>query len=325
MGQQRGARAQLAIDTETTYKATPGAPDGLILPFVSESIRASQNLNESKTIRSSRNPQQPSAGRIEVAGDINFEWAWQYGRILKHIFGATSVTGAGPYTHTFKIGDLPAGMVIEKSFPDITGANKFVLYNGCKISQFRLSCGTEGMVEASISVLGAKETLAAATIDATMRDLSHSPFDAFKCVITEGGSALGFGTKIDLVIENNLDGNSFVIDGTGQRYSLPEGIAKVSGTLTTLFESFSLYDKAVSRTESSLVVELSRGTGAGTAGNEKMTFYIDELNYRRQGPIITGPTGLLVELPFVGYYGDDADASALRVVSICPENTTTYL
>lgn len=326
MAQQRGSTAKLVIDTETTFKSTPGSPDGLVLPFVSESIRASQNLNESRTIRANRNPQQPSAGRIEVAGDINLEWAWQYGRILKHVFGDVATTGASPpYTHTFKVGSLPAGLLVEKQFPDISGANKFALYNGCKINQFRLSCGTEGMIEASVSLMGAKETLGASAFDATPRDLGHNAFDAFKAVITEGGSALAFGAKIDFVYENNLDGNTFVIDGTGQRYSLPEGQAKVSGTLTALFESMALYEKAVSGTESSLALEFSRGTGAGTAGNEKCTFYIDELRYRRQGPVISGPTGLLVELPFVGYYGDDADASALRCVVMCAEAAAAYL
>lgn len=326
MAHQRGATARLAIDTETTFKTTPGTPDGLILPFVNESIRASQNLNESKTIRSSRNPQAPSAGRIEVAGDINFEFAWQYGRILKHVFGGVATTGASaPYTHTFTIGSLPAGLLVEKSFPDISGTNKFALFNGCKINQFRLSCGTEGMIEAGVSILGAKETLGSSSFDATLRDLGHEPFDAFKATITEGGSALAIGTKIDLLFENNLDGNTFVIDGTGQRYSLPEGTAKVSGTLTALFDSYALYEKAVNRTESSLVLEFIRGTGNGSDGNEKITFYIDELFYRRQGPVITGPTGLLVELPFVGFYADDADASALRCVAMNAEAGATYL
>ncbi len=325
MGQQKGANVKIQIDTETTFKATPGSPDGLYLPFVSESVRSSQNLNDSRTIRSSRNPSMPSAGKIDVAGDVSFEWSWVYGRILKHIFGGAATTGAGPYTHTFTIGALPAGMVIEKYFPDITATNKYQVFNGCKINQFRLSCGTEGMIDASISVMGAKETAAAASIDATPRDLGHYAFDAFKAVINEGGSALGYATKLDLVFENNLDPNAFVIDGTGQRYSLSEGQSKVSGTLTAIFESMTLYDLAVAGTERALSIEFSRGTGAGTVGNEKCTFLIDELRYRRQGPIVQGPTGLLVELPFVGYYGDDADASALRCVVMCAETGANFL
>ena len=81
----------------------------------------------------------------------------------------------------------------------------------------------------------------------------------------------------------------------------------------------------MNRTESSLVLEFIRGTGAGTEGNEKIAFYIDELFYRRQGPVIAGPTGLVVELPFVGFYADDADASALRCVAMNAEAGATYL
>lgn len=326
MAQQRGSTARLVIDTETTFKSTPGSTDGIYLPFVSESVRAGQNLNESRTIRSSRNPQAPSAGRIEVSGDINLEWAWQYGRILKHVFGSVQTSGSSPpYTHTFKIGDLPAGMCIEKQFPDISGTNKYALFNGCKINRFSLSCGPDGMIDAVVSILGAKETLGSASFESTPRDLGHDAFDAFKASISEGGTALGIATKAEIVIENGLDGDTFVIDGTGQRYSLPEGQAKVTGTLTALFESYALYEKALNGTESSLAIEMTRGSGNGTAGNEKCTFYIDELRYRRQGPIITGPKGLLVELPFVGYLGDDADASALRCIVLCAEPGSTYL
>ena len=319
MSQQSGANAVLIYDTEMTFKTTPGSPDALVLPFVSESLRLNRNLIESATIRSGRNPQMPSRGKVDVAGDISFELSPQYGRLLKHIFGSAVPTGSSaPYTYTYKIGTLPAGMVIEKQFTDLA-TDKYFLYNGCKVASFKCSAQPEGPVDCSVSLMGSKETVGAATFDATATDLGHTPFDGFSCSLTRGGSALGVGTAVEFTIDNDLDGGTYVLDGTGERYSLADGRAKVTGRVTTLFEDTVLYELAVAHTETTLAVDFTKGLGTGaTAGNEKLSFYFDELIFKPAAPVIDGPKGLLVELEFVAYYNDDADASACRAVLLSP-------
>lgn len=316
MGQQQGSNSVIIYDTETTFKSTPSPIDAFVLPFVSESFRMSRNLISSNTIRSSRNPQKPVRGNTDVSGDVTVELAPQHGRLLKHAFGSyTAATGvAGQwYTHTFKIGSMPAGLVIEKQFTDLDTPAYF-MYNGCRINSFRFSAKPEGMIEASFSILGAKETVGAASMDAGPTDLGHTPWDGMTATITRGGASLGTVTEIDFTLENNLDGNTFVIDGTSERYSLPAGTAKVSGTLKALFDSTTLYDLAVDYTETTLTIAFTSGTGDGTSGNEKLTFYVDELVFKPQAPVIDGPTGVLVELPFEAYYNDAAEASAFRAI-----------
>ena len=320
MSQQQGSNSRLIYQTEITFKNVPSNADAMVLPFVSESLRSNRALIDSKTIRSSRNPMMPVRGNIDVAGDVTFELAPQYGKVLHHAFGSyVAVSGesvgmsAGTYQHTFKIGTLPVGLTIEKQFTDLATA-KYFQYSGCKVNSFKLAVKPEGLIECSIAVIGGKETEAAASFDLSPLDLGHTPFDGFEAVITEGGVTLGIATEIDFTLENNLDGSSYVIDGTGSRYSLPAGTAKVSGTVKTLFESTTLYDKALANTETALVVTFTHGTGVGTASNEKLTFTIAELKYTPNAPVISGPTGLLVELPFVAYYSDDAGASAITAV-----------
>ena len=319
MSQQSGANAVLIFDTETTYKTTPSSPDAHVLPFTSESLRLNRNLISSQTIRSSRNPQAPVRGNVDVSGDINFELSPQYGKLFKHIFGSYGVAGgAAPYTHTYKIGALPVGMCIEKQFTDLA-TDKYFLYNGCRVNSFRLAAKPEGMIDCSVSIMGAKETIGAATFDATATDNGHTPFDGFSGSIQRGGSPLGTVTEIDFTLDNALDGNNYVLDGTGQRYSLPEGQAKVTGTVKILFEDDVLYALAVAHTETTLELHFTKGAGTGaSAGNEKMSFYFDEVIFKPQSPVISGPTGLLVELPFEAYYNDDTDASALRMVLLSP-------
>lgn len=318
--QQQGSNSRLLYQTEITYKTVPSNADAMVLPFVSESIRSTRNLVSSATIRSSRNPISPVRGNVDVYGDVNFEMAPQYGKLLHHAFGTyVAVSGetvgmaVGTYKHTFTIGTLPVGLTIEKQFTDLD-TPKYFQYSGCKVNSLKVAIKPEGMIECSAAIIGAKETTAAASFDSSPVDLGHDPFDGFEAVITEGGSVIGIATEIEFTLENNLDGNSYVIDGTGTRYSLPAGTAKVTGNIKVLFENTTLYDKAINNTETSLVIALTHGTGDGTAGNEKITFTISELKFQPNAPVISGPSGLLVEMPFEAYYDDSAEASAIQAV-----------
>lgn len=319
MSQQSGANAVLIFDTETAFKTTPASPDSHVLPFISESLRMSRNLISSQTLKSNRNPTAPVRGNKEVSGDINFELTPQYGKLFKHIFGNYAVSGASaPYTHTYKIGTLPAGMCIEKQFTDLA-TDKYFLYNGCKVNSFKLSAKTEGIISCGVSIMGAKETIGTSSFDATATDNGHTPFDGFEGTAAQGGVSIGNIISIDLSLNNNLDGNSHVMDGTGERKSLTEGKANVTGSISVLFEDDTLYALAVAHTETTLAVHFTKGSGTGaSAGNEKISFYMDEVIFKPQAPVISGPSGLLVELPFEAYYNDDADASALRMVLLSP-------
>ena len=319
MTQQAGAATSIIFDTETVYKTTPATSTAHVLPFVSESLRLNRNLLASKTIRASRNPQAPTRGNLEVSGDINFELSPQYGKLMKHIFGSYGVAGGGaPYTHTYKIGTLPIGLSIEKQFPSLA-VPKYLLDNGCKRNSFKLSAKTEGPIDCSVSILGAREVIGAATMDASTTDNGHTPFDGFEGTVKQGGSLLGTVTAYEFSLENALDGNTYVADGTGERHSVPECEANVNGKITILFEDTVLYAIAVANTETAVEVHFTKGAGTGaSAGNEKMSFYMDELIFKPQAPVISGPTGMLVELPFVAYLNDDADLSAIRMVLLSP-------
>lgn len=317
MAQAKGSKSKLIYDTETTFNTTKGAPDAHNLPFVSESLRLTRNLIDSKSIRGSRNPQQPARGSSEVAGDITLELDPYIGKMLFNTFGTFSTTGAAPYSHTFKISDLPAGMMIEKQFPDLT-IPEYFRFTGCKVNSMKIGIKPEGFIDATFSFMGAASTVTLASYDSTPTDYSVAAvggtFDGFEATIFEGGSSLGIATEIDVTLENNLDGSIYVIDGTGKRYAIPEGMAKVSGNIKALFEDMTLYNKAVNNTETSLLITLKHGTGVGSAYNEKMDILIDEIILQPAAPVVTGPTGIMVELGFTGFYKDGARASAMSIV-----------
>ena len=231
------------------------------------------------------------------------------------------VKAASAYVYELFIGDAVPSFLIEKGFTDIA---QYFKYNGCKINKAGLSVTPAGFQEMSFDIIGAKETVGSSSFDSTPVDGSYRAFDGFSiAVIQEGGANIANVSGIDgLSIENNLDGSVYVVGGAGERNSLPEGVVKISGTVKAMFENLTLYTKAINNTESSLKVAYKFGDGAGTANNEYLEFYIPELKYSPNAPVISGPTGIYTELPFEAYYENDAAASAIQILI---KNTETAL
>src|SRR3990170_2625140 len=148
MAWAKGAKGQLLIDVETTYKSDPASPDGKIIPFVRESLVAKKNLIDSNSITGNRNKKVPGGGNIEVSGDIEIELSdTAHSLLFKHLLGSNTTTGASdPYTHTMKIGDLPVGLVIDKGFTDIA---QYLKYNGCRVAGATFTFPTEGLCTAT--------------------------------------------------------------------------------------------------------------------------------------------------------------------------------
>ena len=313
MAQAEGIQSQIFIQEEATYGSDP-TPGGYLLPIVSEDVRTTEKLIESKLIRSSRNPSRPGRGNQSVDGNIVTELIAELGYFWKWALGSVTDSGSGPYTHIFKIDNTLASFVLEKGFTDISQYFKF---NGCKLGGFSLDVDSEGISQITFPVMGQKETVGSSPLDSTPVEYDPTIFDSFDIgTIEEGGASIAIVTSIrGLTFDNALSGDNYVINPSalGIRTGIGTDIAKVKGTITASFENVTLYNKAVNGTESSLKLIWSKGDGLGSAGNESLEFFIPELRYERATPIIPGAVPLIVELGFVGYYENHADASALEI------------
>lgn len=222
---------------------------------------------------------------------------------------------AGTYKHTVEFGGMLPSLVIEKGFTDIA---QYFKYNGCVCSKMAIGITSEGAQEVTFDFGGQKETPATSSFDATPTEQAKASFSGFQAAIEEGEATIANVTKIDgLTCENNLDTDQFVIGGLGFRKGLPEGKAKITGTLEALFEDTALYTKAVNFTTSSLEVAYTRGTGAGTLGNEMLTIDIPHLKFKREAPVVSGEGGVLVSLPFEAFY--ETGSYLMRFTILSPE------
>jgi len=312
--QQKGSTAVVAVGVEST-PGTLVVDAGFELPINTDTVMGGFARNSPATLTGDRNPVVPFAGNKEVTGDIVVPlddeafWYW-----LQLAFGDPTTSGAGdPYTHVFKITDTQPSFSHVKEFTDLA-TDKWMAAVGCKISSMAIEFGGDGELVATFSVVGFDETIETSnpfTTPPTAVALDER-YNNFNAVINEGGGANSLIKTFSLNVDFGLDTTQRTIAGAGALGSIPEGIVSVTGNIKGLFEDTVILEKGRDSTESSLELVL---TSAVTASHI-LTFDINELLYSFKTPVIEGPTGLDIDLDFVGYYTNDAAASALVVTNI---------
>jgi hypothetical protein len=303
MTQQTGALAKILIGLESAFKTI--ATEGFVMPISSCSVKGSKNQIIPATITGNLNPVEPLDGNVSVAGQIVVPvdslvfWYW-----LRLALGDPVTTGSSsPWTHTFKAGNTRSSFTLEYQYTELD-LNRYFQYTGCKISGMSLSAGDDGELIASFDVVGAVETIATSSFDLSPTTLTMARMKNSQLTMTEGGSTISNAKLADLNINFNLDTSNYVIGGGGVLGSLPDGIYSVSGNLNALFEDTTLLEKALDSTESAVVLTFTVSASAILV----LTF--PEIKYTPSSPGVDGPQGMLISLPFAGYYDNNSDATS---------------
>jgi len=306
MTQQTGAMAKVLIGFESAFKTIATA--GFVMFINSSTVKGSSSMDPPGTIRGNLNPVEPDDGNISVGGQVVVPvdsiafWYW-----LRLALGAPVTAGADPYTHTYKAGTTRESFTLEHQFTEL-GTSKYMQYTGCKIAAMSMSMGDTGELLATFDVVGAVETIATSSFDASATTLSMSRLKNSHLTLTEGGSSMTNAKVVDFTIDFGLDTTQYVIGGNRVRGSLNDGIYAVSGNLAALFEDTTLLEKAINDTESAIVLTFSNGASSAL----EITF--PEIRYSRNAPGIEGPQGIAINLPFMGFYDDNADTTSMKVV-----------
>lgn len=315
--QATGANATLKFVPESTWgtKPTVNPGDSIAIPFANEGLDCSQARETNPNIKSTRNYGPGVLGAVDCGGEVSFRLnGTAHGQILKALLGSCTTTGnAAPYTHVFKVGTTLPSYTVEKGLNDVS---EFFLLNGLRCGSASFRFAATGFVEVSTNWMGKGEDAtspAASTMDGNAVSHTDAVFamTAAAMTIEEGGSPIATVTALEFTVDNELDGGAYALAGQGYRAAVTPGMAKVTGSLTAIFEDSTLYSKAVAGTETSIVVTLSNGNGNGTAGNERLEIHLDEVLYGRSMPKVGGAAGLVVELPFEAALSDDSDASSV--------------
>ncbi len=319
MSEAKRFKSQLLLEYETAYKTAPSTASAAKLPFNSNDLKLNRNIQQPGTIRSNRNPTIPFRGNMDVSGNVAVPLDLiSIGFWLKGLLGSPTTTGsASPYTHVFKVGDTIPSMIIDKGFSDVS---LYYKYEGVKINTMAITFGGDGELTATFGLIGAKETKGTSAYDASPTDYTSisTRFENFEAAVTEGGSSIATLTQVALNVNNNLDGSVYCLGANGERSYLPEGQIAVTGSITGIFDSDALLLKGRNFTESALVITL-------TDGSYSLAFDIGELVYDYPSPGVPGPGSetIFQTLNFVGYYSNDADASAIKITLVTSQATFT--
>ncbi len=264
MAQVSGANIVVAVYDETAWGVDPDPAAGQLVYLSSLGLQAQQNRVDDPTITGGRGVRRSGRGNISIGGGMSMAIAPENcGRFLKHLIGAPTTTGAGPYVHTFVPTDLPVGFVIEKDYTTEI-ASKVERFNGCRIASATFACPQEGIQTVDYQVVGRKRTIGTAALDASLTDPGHDAFEGFDGILKIAGTQVGGIIAANFSISNNIDDTLYTFpasgDTAGLRYSLAEGRAAISGTLETVFEDFTLVDLAAAGTETTIELLLSTRT-----------------------------------------------------------------
>lgn len=309
--QAKGMKSVTNLIFETTYGTMPSTGTWYRQPINKNALTSKQNLITTNTITGRRDMTEPGIGEMDASGQLELPLdVRNIGNILKGLFGAPTTTAGteeGTYQHVFKVGDEIPSLTVEKGFPDI---GLFFQYVGTKFNKFSLTAQVgNNETTYTVDTMASNEVEATKTAASAPTTLNLTRFNNVNASVKEGGTALATCRKMQLDINNNLDGDTYCLNGSSIRPSINEGQCEITGNIETLFEDDAQLKKAMASTETSLELAFTRD-------DFSLTFTIPEVILERATPSISGPKGITQTLNYRGYYADDKGNSIITVTLI---------
>jgi len=295
-----GAQHSLHYIAETTYGTTPSTPAFSPLPHTGTTLNVSKDAVESEKLRGDRQVEDFRHGNKTVGGEISCELEYQaFDDIIEAALCGTW------NSDVLKAGTTRRSFTLQRKFADLATA-EFHTYKGCEINSMAISVSPNAMVGCTFGVVGQDLSIATSAITGSTfgSDVGETPFDSFTGSISEGGSSIATVTSIEFTLENGIEPLFSVGSQTTSRPAI--GRSRVTGTLTTYFESKTLYEKFLNETSSSITLTL-----ADLDGNE-YEFDFSNVKYNSGQPDVSGEGAITIAMDFVALY-DGTDQSQIKI------------
>ena len=295
-----GAQHSLHYIAESTYGTTPSTPAFTPLPHTGTTLNVSKDAVESEKLRGDRQVEDFRHGNKTVGGEISCEL--EYGAFDDFLEAALGGTWN---SDVLKAGTTRRSCTVQRKFGDLA-TPEFHTYKGCEINSMAISVSPNAMVGCTFGIVG--QDLAIATSQITGgtigNDVSEVPFDSFTGSISEGGSSIATVTSIEFTLENGIEPLFSVGSQTTNRPAI--GKSRLTGTLTTYFDSKTLYEKFLNETSSSITLTLT------DADSNEYEFDFSNVKYNSGQPDVSGEGTVTIAMDFVALY-DSTDASQIKI------------
>ncbi len=308
MSMASGAKTTIMIGFQSAFGVV--ATEGFILPVNSISLKPERAKGKGATIRGNINPAEPFDEELNISGQVVvpldseclFFW-------LKALLGDPTTTGAGPYTHVYKLGNDRPFFTLEEHFGDLGSANKYYRFTSVRTTSFSFGVGEKGERVVTIGLAAADYSWELASFDASptivsIRRLNNRNFSDFK----QGGASLASALKWDLSVDFDVDVDSdrpLILQG--KLGGMVDGVASVTGNATFQFKDTSHLELAEASTETSVENIMEKSASA------RLEALCPEVQYHLTGPEVSGPKGQQLPMTYEAYYEDAAEATALQI------------
>jgi len=298
-----GAQHSLHYIAEVTYGTTPSTPTWTPLPHTATTLALTKDAIESEKLRGDRQVEDLRHGNKSVSGDITGELEYgAFDDVLEAVF-------CGTWTNdVLEPGSTRRSFTVERKFADLA-TPEFHRSTGCEFNTVSMSIAPNSMVTTTFGVIGKDLSTATSEIGSSTysADVGNTPFDSFTGSISEGGSSISTITALEISMENGLEPLFSVGSDTTNRPSI--GKSRVTGTVTSYFDSKTLYDKFLNETESSIAVTLT-----DVDGNDYL-IELPRVKYKSGQPDVSGEGAVTVALEFDALY-DDTEETNIRITRI---------
>lgn len=251
-------------------------------------------------------------------GEIGFEgfvYPEDIGYLLHMMLGGYSVSGAGPYTHTFVRGDSPPSYTVESDLKD-AAANMALRYAGCRLGQLGFNFNAaDSVLQFTAELMGNLPTIVTGTSPAFTVE---QPWAGWRGTVTSTGF-VGIVISAELTLKRELEAVHTAQNAQGP-YIINVGPLGAEGKLVIVAQDLVDYTNWKANTEQPFTLEFDNGLAA--AANRKITFLMTLANLS-SGPfeIDRSNVGVTFGLPLLGIH-NNTDGGAAKVTLI--NGKTTY-
>lgn len=283
------------------------------VPVTEWSLDIDEGYMRPAGIRAGRRTRNPARlGARKVSGTIEMELPnVGVAALLKHLFGAVSTTGAGPYTHTYTPGaHVSKSLTMQGGIEDATGTVRPFTASGVKSGGWELSCAVGEF--AMLSVDWTAKDIVTATALATASYPTIAPFTFVEGSITVNGSAVASANSVTLSASKGLRDDRHVLGSRLIREQLEQQHFEFTSEIEADFEDLTLFNLGVAATQVASVLTFNNGT--------------DSLTITCSGQVIGDPpslTGIGLESQTIRLDHSHAstDAGAITAVLVNTEST----
>lgn len=285
-----GSRQSISYIPEAVWGDLPSPSDMTFLRSRPATFNLAKQILTSEEVREDRMIETLRHGNRSVSATIPVEMGYgPYWDLLESALFGEFTAGVGP--QTLKAGTTFKSMSMEQRFNDIA---RYRLFTGMVGNTMSMRWAPNSMVVTTFGMVGRlTQGLSAVSVDAAPTAAStRNPFDSFNGTLDEGGASIAIVTALELNLDNGLDPVHVLMQEDPETLNI--GNSNLTGTLSALFASESLYNKWVNEVESSIEITMIDVDDP----TYTTTVYIPRLKYSGGDIPPTGTGRFVVNMPF---------------------------